>query len=717
MKTFKLANYGYIYPKGVFYNRVVKSFNEPIIPIERPAKELILNVPVTFDIETTSFEHNGFKYGSMYVWAVTVDTITYIGRTWDDFRVFLANLAKAYKLNDNRKMLIYVHNLAFEFAFIRKQINFTKVFAINTRRPLYSLTRCFEFRCSYLLSGLSLAKTAEEYCSKDNQKLVGDLDYGKIRHSQTPLFYDEVCYLVQDTYTLAEYIGVMAKKWGDISHIPYTKTGEVRQLMRNKCLYRENHRYNTQYKQLMDKLTMTPLLYIMAERAKTGGFTHANWFNVNKVIRDVDSFDKSSSYPWSMCAEQYPMDSGKLVENLKPEDIKELSKKYCCIFNVEFEDIESTYHYEHFLSVSKVFDDKWKPIDKKRIKNNIIDNGRIVSMRGKIRATITEIDWKIISKVYTWKDCKIGKCFVFKRGYLPKPIIEFILELYNNKTTLKGIKEKLEIYMRDKQNLNSTYGMMVTQIVHEIFPFLNGEWLDSQKPDLEKALNHYNTDKKRFNYYLWGIYICKYSMLDLWRLIIEAAEDYLYSDTDSVKMVNAYKHIPFIEQHNRQIVEKVKRCLEHYNIPIEKAFPKTIKGAEKPLGIFEHDGSYLRFKTLGAKRYFTEYVGEDGYIDFESTVAGCPKADIPKYLKAKCNNDTDKMFEMFDDMLYIPKESCSKNILAYNDEPFTLSIVDYLGNIGVVSEKSSVNVSPNSFDMTMAEQFKIFLQGGYSYQL
>lgn len=715
--TFNIVNYGYIYPNGIFHNRIVKRFDDKIIPLECDPKEDILNIPVTFDIETTSFERADLKYGTMYVWAVTVDTITYIGRTWEDFRIFLANLSHAYNLNENRKMLIYVHNLAFEFAFIRKQINFTKVFAINTRRPLYASTRFFEFRCSYLLSGLSLAKTAEEYCSKDNQKLVGDLDYSKIRHSKTPLFYNEICYLVQDTYTLAEYIKVMIEKWGDISRIPYTKTGEVRLLMRNKCLYKEKHRYNTQYKQLMDKLTMSPLLYVMTERAKTGGFTHASWFHVRKIIKDVESFDKSSSYPWSMCAEQYPMDSGKLVENLSPEDIDRLSQNYCCLFNIEFEDLEGVYHYEHFLSVSKVFNEHWKPLDRERIKRNIIDNGRIVSMKGKIRTTITEIDWKIIKKVYSWKNCKIGKCFVFKRGYLPKPIIEFILELYNNKTTLKGISEKLEIYMRDKQNLNSTYGMMITQIVHELFPFKNGEWIDVQKPNLNQALEQYNTNKKRFNYYLWGVYICKYSMFDLWKLIIEAGEDYLYSDTDSVKMMNAYKHLPFIERHNKQIIDKVKRCLDFYNIPIEKALPKTKKGVEKPLGVFERDGSYLKFKTLGAKRYFTEFIDEDGYLEFESTVAGCPKKDIPKYLKLMCNNNTDKMFEMFDDMLYIPKEYCSKNILAYNDKEFTLPIVDYLGNIYVASEKSSVNVSPNSFDMTLAEQFKIFLQGGYFYQL
>ena len=82
----------------------------------------------------------------------------------------------------------------------------------------------------------------------------------------------------------------------------------------------------------------------------------------------------------------------------------------------------------------------------------------------------------------------------------------------------------------------------------------------------------------------------------------ELEEDYIYADTDSVKITNAEKYQKYFNDYNKNIMDKIKLCLDTRKLNIELAIPKTIKGIEKPLGVWDFDGHYEKFKTLGAKR-------------------------------------------------------------------------------------------------------------------
>ena len=65
----------------------------------------------------------------------------------------------------------------------------------------------------------------------------------------------------------------------------------------------------------------------------------------------------------------------------------------------------------------------------------------------------------------------------------------------------------------------------------------------------------------------------------------------------------------------------------NYNID-EKLFrPKTIEGEEKIIGVWDFEGVYQVFKTLGAKRYITM---KDNELSF--TVSGCSKFSAIPYL-------------------------------------------------------------------------------------
>ena len=200
--------------------------------------------------------------------------------------------------------------------------------------------------------------------------------------------------------------------------------------------------------------------------------------------------------PYVMCAyAEYPITTGKVVKIHNRQELEKYLSCYCCIFDVEFENLESKILFEHYISVSKC------EIDGQSIE----DNGRLV-FGEKVRTTITHIDFEIIRKVYEWKKIKIFNFRIYKKGYLPKDLILTILDLYGKKTTLKGVEEKIQEYQVSKEQVNSVYGMMVTDIVRTLFEYDNElDYWKQSEPDIKEMLSKYNSSFNRFNFYGWGL--------------------------------------------------------------------------------------------------------------------------------------------------------------------------------------------------------------------
>ena len=123
-----------------------------------------LNIESAFDIETTSTIYNGEKSAFMYVWmfGIGYGNDVFYGRTWEEFLSLCDLLGAYFDLHENKRLITYVHNLGYEFQFMRKLFNWDGVFSINERKPIKALTDIgIEFRCSYILSGYSLASLAK----------------------------------------------------------------------------------------------------------------------------------------------------------------------------------------------------------------------------------------------------------------------------------------------------------------------------------------------------------------------------------------------------------------------------------------------------------------------------------------------------------------------------------------------------------------------------
>lgn len=689
------------------------------------------NIPCSFDIETTSFyrDEEGRTYtyerslkkvddqgrraklekvAIMYVWQFGINGRVIMGRTWEEFVTMCNIISEVLQLSTDRRLLCYIHNLSFEFQFMRTQFDWVKVFSIDQRKPIYAITSGFiEFRCSYLLSGYGLSNLSKQLLKYPCYKMVGDLDYNLIRHSKTPLTPQEVGYCVNDIRVVMAYIQEKIEENKGINRLPLTKTGFVRQYCRKQCL-RSNKDGKTvpnwDYINLMRGLQINDLTELdMLQRAFAGGFTHANANYADEVINEVDSYDFTSSYPYVMVAEQFPMSKGVLVNVKSMAQFEFLISKYCCVFDIEFTNIYASVTHENPISVSKCY-----------IKQNVAENNGRLVVAEKICITITEIDYNIIKNFYTWDKVRIGKMYCYKRDYLPTEFVHSILKLYEKKTKLKGVEGKEAEYLNSKEMLNSCYGMCVTNPLRDEFTY-NGVWdVEQITPEMRKEqLFKYNTSKNRFLYYIWGIYVTAYARRNLFTGIYATGEDYIYSDTDSLKIKNGDKYKQYFDTFNWQVVEKLRKACIHHNLPFSLCEPETVKGITKTLGVWDYEGRYKRFKTLGAKRYMVQeknalHVGNKAY-DYSLTVSGVNKKTAIPYLLEKYGEQG--IFEAFTNYLEIPPIALGKNIHTYVDYEISGQITDYTGVKADFAERSGLHLEPTGYSLSLSVMYINYLRG------
>lgn len=559
----------------------------------------------TFDTEWTNviWEEDGKKHGVglLYVWQCCLFGDCYYGRTIEEFTSFLRNVTAMYGLNTRKRLVLYVHNLSADFQFMRGWMNFDEVAAMSKRGVLSCRWGGIEFRCSYKLSNMSLKKFLEDMHVEHQKK--PDYDYAGIRTPDTELDEKEMEYAENDVLGLYEAVKArMAQEDDDVVSIPRTATGYVRRHMRDACF--ADKRYKLQYRD--QKLTAEQ--YELCRKAFRGGNTHANRAYTGKTLRNIRSYDKTSDYPSACVYEEYPMGAFYATGDIDGS----IAAGYAVLMDVEFLDLE-TKDPIPYLSLSKCSTDKnlldLSPEMHKQAL--VIDNGRILRAKGWTRTALTEVDYKIVKTHYRFKEMRCIKAYKAIKRKLPLPIRKTISEFFEGKTALKGVKGQEYFYMKSKNMLNSTYGMMVMALIRPGYEIEDMEWKEVIPEDKQESLNEYYKKRTSFLHYQWGVWVTAYARKYLQELIDICGDKIVYCDTDSAKFIDDV----VIKGEVEKINARIKTAAEEAEVPC------IIK--DQVLGAWDDEGEYDLFKTYGAKKYCDVLKGE-----FEFTVSGLGKAAL-----------------------------------------------------------------------------------------
>ena len=567
----------------------------------------------TFDIETTTIDNGtDSPYGFMYHWQMDVGGYIVTGRRWEEWIKFMLKLVEIFKTDETRNFVVYIHNEAFEFQFIRDFLNAYfggfHVFAAQRRKPIYVTTgNGIQFRCSYKLTNMSLEKAVENELGIVHCKAAGDLDYRIIRTADTPLDDTEFGYCVSDVVCLYELIERrLINEHDNLESIPMTSTGYVRRDCRNSC------RKDADYREEFLKQEMTESVYTLLTEAGRGGNTHANRYMSGRVWHEVDSFDVASSYPAQMFLRKFPV--SKFTPYGEIESMTELDgllSEYACLFRVIFTGLEvrdnigmpyiakskSTAHSNHLT----------------------LDNGRVLSVinredrendRGYLALTLTDVDFQIIKEQYTWDEMSISDFHIATYGYLPEALLSQVMAYFRAKTELKDkIKEAEErgdeeeaanlayLYAKSKNRLNGIFGMCYTNPVRNVISINEkGKWIE-ETPEIADALKKYWKSRNSFLVYAWGVWITAWARRHLEDLFNALGQDrVIYGDTDSGKAVDV--DISKIDALNA----KVKALAD------KRGAYCDYNGTRYYMGVYEHENKVpiAKFKTLGAKKYVYE---------------------------------------------------------------------------------------------------------------
>lgn len=576
-----------------------------------------LEIPCAFDIETTNIyqkEEDGSPkteprpYAFMYHWQFCLDDEVVFGRTWEEFQHLLKCLEKNMNLDYKHRLVVWVHNLPFEWFFMHDFIEFEEGFFLDEKKPAKILTKGgIEFRCSYTLSNMSLQKFCKNEIGVTHYKLEGDkYNYDIVRTPSTKLNEYEESYCYNDVRGLCECIRSRMKE-DTLASIPLTSTGYVRRDLRNSV------RSNKKNRQYFKNAQLTPEMYLLCREAFRGGDAHANSRRADQINRDGWGRDIKSSYPTSIMEFlRYPFSA--FTEMSVNYFLNNDCSDYALIIKVVFINIRYKYNEVFtcgipYIPLSKC--NKWS-------KDVKLDNGRVLKASF-IEMTLTDIDFDIIRKEYKADDIRIGKIYASRASRMSKEIRDTTMDYFRAKCLLDGDPKMKYEYVKAKNKLNSIYGCMVMRIdqTNVRWDAKNKIYVDDT-PKLEEAITKFYKSRNNFLQYQQGIFITAFSRLRLREMLWEVGKDVIYCDTDSIKGVGDHE-----AAFNKKNEELRKIAID------TGAYAEDREGNVIYLGLWDYEGSYEEFKTLGSKKYVYKQNGE-----IYSTIAGVNKEAGKKYFEA-----------------------------------------------------------------------------------
>ena len=672
-------------------------------PKTRNTNYLYKDVVAAFDIETSTIRTGEGKsdyISVMYIWQMQIGLdCTIYGRTWQEFIDLMTSIYNA--LESYERLLIFVHNLAYEWQYLRDPailgslIDEETVFLVDSRRPVKF--ECYdgriEFRCSYIHSNMSLDEFTDKMMVEHGKLSGAEFDYSKLRYPWTPLTDQELAYCIHDVLGLVECIYKECQVDKDnLYSLPLTSTGYVRRDIK-KAIQKIPHGYISQ--QLPDYPT-----YKMLREAFRGGNTHASRFYSNKRIdADIRCMDISSSYPNVLINCRFPITPFREIrkECLNIEHIIGLVKKgRAVLMRIAMYDVKLS---DPFWPVPYLSREKCR-----NIIEAVYDNGRILEAYY-LEITITDVDLLILLDEYD-ADIEVLDAVFATYGYIPDQIRDVVRDYFRRKTGLKNVAGEEIQYTKSKNKLNAIYGMSAQNPVKLEDCYIGGNYVtgihyhdeirqkcfmsqdEAELADVDiVAIAHRENIDKSTMPYQWGVWCTAWARQRLEKAIKICGYEFLYCDTDSVYFYGEHDFTAY----NREAMRDSKT---HGAAAVDP------KGKEHYMGMLELDKEMRSFKTMGAKKY--AYIGLDG--DLHITIAGVGKssgaAELEEY--AGDNGLPDGLDAMTEHFVF---RKAGGNESIYNDA----GTVIMLDGIEVYAP-SNVAIVPSSYTVSMTYEYKDLLE-------
>jgi len=585
-----------------------------------------------------------------------------IGRTVDDLVECLHQISNI----SASRVVCFVHNLSYDLPYmertLQKHFDDLEIFYTQNHHSLTARCGNIELRCSYRLANNSLAgwcKSLGTECIKAS----GAIDYKELRYPWSELTDNDWYYQVSDVMSMRECISISMQGF-NITSIPLTSTGFVRYDCRKAA--KEAH----WFKQFMQH-EMTPEVNEHLMRVFAGGYTHGNRYRSEETIRgDIFCYDFTSSYPARILYNDFPtkafrlygdMDTGQPIEAQLAE-LEELRKDHAVFFNLYMKNPEVLYYISMpYISASKCFE----------LTEGIEDNGRALKS-DYLAIKVTDVDFDIIMKQYTYDDIYISDIYYAPKGKLPEWLRDQNREYFRRKCQLDP--DTLD-YVKSKNKLNGIYGMCATKVLHtELHHDIETGKLWEDEPIAEEKLAKYFHSRNNFNVYAWGVWVTAWARKALFDLMEAIASRYgwehiLYTDTDSVYMDIDASDV--IEAYNEQYHRLAKE---------NNASFVNIKGETKELGLADLDKTATAFRYMHSKCY--AYEDAKG---LHATIAGVAKSwrDDPTKSNADELGSIDNLKEGFT----FTHCGGTRTAYNYNDEYITIGQHElYIGNSAVICD-------------------------------
>lgn len=468
------------------------------------------------------------------------------GRTIESFLAYCENLYNEVKKTTKQKapkVNIYTHNLKFDGDFILYHILKYKTAELTreTRENvLYNFSIKFpsgaeiNFYDSMKIFPVKAEKLGKLYGIK---KLVGEWNYTKYRDETTPISPEEWAYVDHD-------VMIISRALADYRARGYRENTQAaiaynERLRRTYPRFRKLTAVKVKRKEGFDAFRscfpydIQPLEYDLHKHLLLGYFGGISWLNPKYACQDLvdaHSYDVHSMYPDKMRNYPLPVGYPTIVENPTPEEADRILSNYNCVM-ADFEELSITLKSpRHFPFLMFPTDDE----------TSVRMQGKIIDCRNEL-AVLSNWDYRIMKSEYNIHSMKITKLYLFRSKI--GQYADFVDFFMNQKTEADKIRNDPAASADDKQNaevlrniakvmLNSSYGKDGTKLLRT-----NNKTI--YDPALDVLEQEANADISEPEYYLpSAIFICAHARYQLFKAAILVRDDFIYSDTDSVKVTS-----------------------------------------------------------------------------------------------------------------------------------------------------------------------------------